>query len=177
MDCEEKEILTHSLKRDLMDIPAEGCVKVNFGKNKIYKIIPHRPPFNLISSITQINLAHQIIEVTSKVDPNDPVFAGHFPGQPVYPGVFQIETMGQAGLCLAFFTKNNTTEIKSDSEPVKGLFTRVHNTGFIRPVMPGDNLSVRVKLIEDDDFMGLMSSQVFIGKELYSHSILEVYYP
>ncbi len=177
MTSEEKETLTHSLKREIMDLAAQGCVKVNYGKNEVNKIIPHREPFNLISTIVAINLSHQIIEVTSKVDPKDPVFAGHFPGQPVYPGVFQIETMGQAGLCLAYFVKNNTTEIKNNSEPVKGLFTRVHNTGFNKPVMPGDNLNVRVKIIEDDDFMGLMSAQVFIGKELYSHSILEVYYP
>jgi 3-hydroxyacyl-[acyl-carrier-protein] dehydratase len=177
VNCEEKEAMIHTLKREIMDIPAEGCVKVNYGKEDIYRIIPHRPPFNLITSITAINLKEQVVEVTSKVDANDPVFAGHFPGSPVYPGVFQIETMGQAGLCLAYFIKNNTTEIASNAQPVKGLFTRVHNTGFNKPVMPGDNLTVRVKIIEDDDFMGLMSAQVMVGKELYSHSILEVYYP
>ena len=63
------------------------------------------------------------------------------------------------------------------SEPVKGLFTRVHNAGFNKGVKPGDKLTIRVKSIEDDDFMGLMSAQVLINNEVYSHSILEVYYP
>lgn len=177
MTLDEKEALIHSLKRDILEIPIEGLVKVNYGIEDIYKIIPHRPPFALVTSITGVNLKDAVIEVTSYIDPADPIFAGHFPGHPVYPGVMQIEAMGQAGLCLAYFNKNNTTEIKDNSEPVKGLFTRVHNTGFNKGVVPGDTLKIRVKSIEDDDFMGLMSAQVLINNEIYSHSILEVYYP
>ena len=177
MNCDEKEALTGSLKRDILHLPAESTVKVNFGREDIYKIIPHRPPFALISSITAINLRETIIEATSTIDPADPLFAGHFPGAPVYPGVMQIETMGQAGLCLAYFVKNNTLEIKEGDTPVKGLFTRVHNAGFNKGVLPGDVLTVRVKSIEDDEFMGLMSAQIILNNAVCSHSILEVYYP
>ena len=66
MTTEEKETLTHSLKREIMDLPSEGCVKVNYGKNEVNKIIPHRAPFNLISTITAINLTNQIIEATNE---------------------------------------------------------------------------------------------------------------
>ncbi|WP_317897856.1 3-hydroxyacyl-ACP dehydratase FabZ family protein [Aurantibacillus circumpalustris] len=177
MNSNETEILISSLKRDLLQMPAKNSAQVSFKVEDIYKIIPHRPPFALITSISAINIEETIIEVTSKIDPTDPIFAGHFPGSPVYPGVMQIETMGQAGLCLAYFVKNNSLEINDKNIPVKGLFTRVHNAGFNKGVMPGDVLTVRVKSIEDDDFMGLMAAQITINNEIYSHSILEVYYP
>jgi 3-hydroxyacyl-[acyl-carrier-protein] dehydratase len=176
VNFEEREAVINSLKRDVIELPA-GTTQVNLGMDSIYKIIPHRPPFVLITSISAVNIEHGIIEVKYSVNPKDPVFEGHFPGMPVYPGVFQVEGMGQAGLCLSYFIKNNTLKIDENSEPVKGLFTRVHNAGFNKGVKPGDELTIRVKSIEDDDFMGLMSAQVLINNEIYSHSILEVYYP
>lgn len=177
MTIEEKEHLIHSLKRDLIALPAEGLTPLNYGTEDINKIIPHRTPFALVNSLVAINVEKAVIEATSFISPEDPIFKGHFPGQPVYPGVMQIEAMGQAGLCLAYFIKNNTSTISNESEPVKGLFTRVHNAGFNKGVMPNDTLTIRVQSIEDDDFMGLMSAQVIMNNEVISHSILEVYYP
>ncbi len=172
----EKEELIHKLKRTVVQMPAAGTVPVNYSKKDIDKIIPHRAPFALINKIHAVNLKDGLIEVSSFVNPDDIVFKGHFPGMPVYPGVMQIESMGQAGLCMAYFLKNNTTVIAPDSTPVKGLFTRVHNAGFNKSVLPGNNMIIRVKSIEDDDFMGLMSAQVLVNDEICSHSILEVYY-
>jgi len=167
----------NKVKRQPLQIDFEDTVKLNFQKEDIDKIIPHRSPFALITSLTAVSLQQQIIEATSYVNPTDPIFEGHFPGMPVYPGVMQIESMGQAGLCMAYFLKNNTTEITENSVPVKGLFTRVHNAGFNKGVKPGDLLTIRVQSIEDDDFMGLMMAQVLLNDEVYSHAVLEVYYP
>lgn len=177
MNCDEKESLIGSLKREIIQMPADSNFNLAYQKDDIHKIIPHRPPFSLISSISALNIQHCVIEVKSIIYPDDPIFAGHFPEEPVYPGVMQIECMGQAGLCLAYFIKNSTFAIDNNSVPVKGLFTRIHNAGFIKGVKPGNILTIRVKSIQDDDFIGLMSAQVLINNEIYSHSILEVYYP
>ena len=176
MNIEEKETLINSLKRDILEMP-KTAANVAYGLADIKKIIPHREPFVLISEISAVSLEEGVIEIKHFVNPKDPVFVGHFPNMPVYPGVFQVEAMGQAGLCLSYFIKNNTTKITENSVPVQGLFTRVHNAGFNKGVKPNDNLIIRVKSIEDDDFMGLMQAQVLINNEIYSHSILEVYYP
>jgi 3-hydroxymyristoyl/3-hydroxydecanoyl-(acyl carrier protein) dehydratase len=171
------ETWINTVKRQPLQIEFEDTVKLNFGKEDIDKIIPHRAPFALITSLTAVSLERQSIEATSYVNPFDPIFDGHFPDMPVYPGVMQIESMGQAGLCMAYFLKNATTEITEESVPVKGLFTRVHNAGFNKAVKPGDLLAIRVQSLEDDDFMGLMMAQVLLNDEVYSHSVLEVYYP
>ncbi|MBS1647042.1 MAG: beta-hydroxyacyl-ACP dehydratase [Bacteroidetes bacterium] len=176
MNTEAKEILINSLKRDKIEMPL-GAASVSYGLPDIQKIIPHRNPFVLVSTIHAIHIEQACIEVSYLVNPKDPVFAGHFPGMPVFPGVFQIESMGQAGLCLSYFIKNKTTQINEKSKPVQGLFTRVHNAGFNKAVKPGDVLTIRVKSIEDDDFMGVMQAQALVNNEIYSHSILEVYYP
>lgn len=175
MQPEETNQLIKRLKRQFIELPSESTTTVDYQKEAIYQLIPHRPPFNLVDQICAINLQNQTIKATTTIAEDDPIFEGHFPGQPVYPGVFQIEMMGQVGLCLASFALWKTTEI-TQTKPIKGLFTRVHNAGFISQILPGDTLDILAQLVEFDEFLGIVAAQIVKDDQIIAHSISEVYF-
>lgn len=177
MKQDDIDRICRTLKRDEMPFSAHVVQSLRYGRSEIDRIIPHRDPFAFVDRITAVDLESAMIEVESDIDADNPVFQGHFPHRPVYPGVLQVETMGQAGLCLAFFVKRATTEIHETASPVDGLFTRVHEAAFLKPVRPGVRLRVRVKTLDDNDYTGLMAAQVFVDEDVCSFGILEVFYP
>ncbi len=165
------------ISRTSIAINADDVLPCAFGVSDIQRILPHREPFFKVSFIDAVNITAQTIEARYLVSTGDAVFDGHFPGNPVYPGVLQIEIMGQAGLCLAYFVKNNTLAIAANATPVHGLFTRVWNSAFIKPVLPGTELKIRVKVLEDDDILCVIGAQLFTADEaLVAYSVLQLYY-
>lgn len=172
----DRNKLIKRLKREPISLPGQSTVELDLGKAQIERLIPHRVPFLLINRIKRLSLEQQTLEVGVKVEKSDPVFAGHFPDNPVYPGVLLIEMMGQAGLCLSHYISNQTDQVASDTHPVKGLFTRVHNAGFIQAVLPEDDLIIRVQMLEMDPFFGMVAAQVLRDGAIVTHSLLEVYF-
>lgn len=162
------------LKRHSIKLDVEKSRIVHFAKEDIDRILPHRAPFAFIDLIQKIDLENNSIEAMSYVSQNNPVFMGHFPNFPVYPGVYQIETMGQVGLCLAYFAKNKTYKIATNSQPINVVFTKVHHASFLKPIMPGNNLTVTAQIIEEDDFVGIVAAQILLNGIICSFSILEV---
>ncbi|MBL6647104.1 MAG: bifunctional UDP-3-O-[3-hydroxymyristoyl] N-acetylglucosamine deacetylase/3-hydroxyacyl-ACP dehydratase [Flavobacteriaceae bacterium] len=106
--------------------------------NDIMKILPHRPPFLLVDKILEISEKH-VVAVKS-VTMNEPFFEGHFPGQPVMPGVLQIEAMAQAGGVLVM----NTVP---DPENYLTFFMKIEHAKFKHPVVPGDTLVFKLELL------------------------------
>ncbi len=117
-----------------IDINAEPLMDVN----DITKMLPHRPPFLLVDKIFELSDTHVI--GLKNVTMNEPFFVGHFPGEPVMPGVLQIEAMAQAGGVLLL----NTVP---DPENYITLFMKMDNVKFKRPVKPGDTLIFNLELI------------------------------
>ena len=102
------------------------------------KIIPHRYPFLLIDRIIALEPG-KVVHAIKNVTINEPFFQGHFPGQPVMPGVLILESMAQAGGFLV---------LNSIKEPEKKLkyFTGINKSRFKKTVIPGDQVLFEVKL-------------------------------
>jgi UDP-3-O-[3-hydroxymyristoyl] N-acetylglucosamine deacetylase/3-hydroxyacyl-[acyl-carrier-protein] dehydratase len=113
---------------------AEGVV---FDINAIQKILPHRYPFLMVDKITSFSETE--IEGVKNVSANEPYFQGHFPGNPVMPGVLQLEAMAQVGGILLLNKVENP-------EKVWVYFIAINNARFRKMVIPGDTIVFRLKL-------------------------------
>src|SRR5688572_11438990 len=80
--------------------PDAGDCGVDLGRSAVEALLPHREPFLFVDRITALDRRTPRIRARRFIPADDGVFAGHFPGNPVYPGVLQLEMIGQAGLCL-----------------------------------------------------------------------------
>src|SRR5579863_8643543 len=105
----------------------------------ILKILPHRYPFLLIDRVLELKRKERIVALKN-VTINEPFFAGHFPGAPIMPGVLIIEAIAQAGGALLL------TEVQ-DRENKLMVFTSIERAKFRKPVVPGDQLRLEVKVI------------------------------
>lgn len=130
------QIIKHARKQTapLIDLNAAPLMDVN----DIINVLPHRPPFLLVDKIYELSKSHVI--GMKNVTMNEPYFQGHFPGEPVMPGVLQVEAMAQAGGVLVL----NTVP---DPENYLTFFIKIDNVKFKRPVKPGDTLVFKLDLI------------------------------
>ena len=106
---------------------------------EIMKILPHRPPFLLIDRVEEIVEGEKIVAVKN-VTMNEPYFVGHFPQEPVMPGVLIVEAMAQAGAVAVL-----------SMEQFKGktaYFGGIDKAKFRRKVVPGDTLRIEVEIIK-----------------------------
>ena len=110
---------------------------------EIQEILPHRFPFLLVDRITVLKIG-EYIEGYKNVSISEPVFQGHFPDHPIYPGVMIIEGMAQAGGVLAFKSIASTSAETLDNKVV--YFMSIDKAKFRAPVTPGDKLVYKIKL-------------------------------
>ena len=110
--------------------------------NQIMEMIPHRYPFLMIDRVTEIVPQTSAVGIKN-VTINEPYFQGHFPSQPIMPGVMIVEAMAQTAgvLVVASFEK------KSDGRLV--YFMTIDNARFRKPVVPGDTLHIHVNRIQN----------------------------
>jgi 3-hydroxyacyl-[acyl-carrier-protein] dehydratase len=111
-----------------------------FGIDEIMRRLPHRYPMLLVDRVLECVSGERLVALKN-VSVNEEFFAGHFPGRPVMPGVLILEAMAQAAGILTFVTAN----IYPD-ESVKFYFAGIDKARFRRPVLPGDQLLLRVTL-------------------------------
>jgi len=177
VDTQLLQRISKTAQRHPLWTPDGPAFKVSLRREAIERLIPHRDPFLLVDEITEVDLAEQRIRGRRRVDPGDPVFRGHFPGQPLYPGVMQLEMIGQVGLCLLRFLSAGTIKITAATVPGNALAVKVHFAQFLSPVGPGDELSVICRAIHLDEFTGVCAGQILRGGTICSCGVSEVYFP
>ncbi|MBN1767011.1 MAG: bifunctional UDP-3-O-[3-hydroxymyristoyl] N-acetylglucosamine deacetylase/3-hydroxyacyl-ACP dehydratase [Prolixibacteraceae bacterium] len=127
---------------------------------KIKELLPHRYPFLMVDKIIDIKEKH-IIGVKN-ITTNEPIFTGHFPSEPVFPGVLQIEAMAQVG---GLYVLNQLDPTKNYST----YFMKIDGIKFRQKVVPGDTLIIKVELLTPiRRGIATMKGYAFVGNQLVS---------
>jgi 3-hydroxyacyl-[acyl-carrier-protein] dehydratase len=109
---------------------------------EIMALLPHRYPFLLIDRVLDFTPGESLTALKN-VTINEPIFTGHFPGMPIFPGVLILEAMAQATGILGFKT------VTERSENELYLFAAIDEARFKKPVLPGDTMILEVKFLKE----------------------------
>ena len=140
-------------------VKKEGVV---FDSAAIEKILPHRYPFLLVDKIVELEMDKKVVGLKS-VTMNEPFFPGHFPGNPIMPGVLIIEAMAQTGGVLL---------LNSIPNPAEKLvyFMQINNAKFRKPVVPGDQLVMEVVLESKKRSIVIMKGKAYVNDVLVAEA-------
>lgn len=133
---------------------------------EIKSLLPHRYPFLMIDRILDLTPGESITAIRN-VTINEPQFLGHFPKESIMPGVFIIEAMAQASGILAFKTADNI-----QSEDVIYYLVGVDKTRFKRPVVPGDQLRMEIKLLRHKRNIWVFEGKAYVLQQIAAETEL-----
>ena len=154
-------LMRHEIRKHEIQAPIYDCNEPPvMDVNRIRELLPHRYPMQLVDKVISLG-ANSIVGVKN-VTSNEPFFTGHFPQEPVMPGVLQIEAMAQCGGLLVL----NTLE---EPERWSTYFMRIDDVKFRQKVVPGDTLLFKVDLLAPVRHgISSMKGYVFVGDKVVS---------
>lgn len=154
-----KEIRKHDIQAPWYDPNKEPIMDVK----KIKELLPHRYPMQLVDKVIELGPNH--IVGVKNVTSNEPFFQGHFPQEPVMPGVLQIEALAQVGGLLVL----NTVE---EPERWSTYFLKIENVKFRQKVVPGDTLIFKTELISPIRHgISTMQGYAFVGENCVMEAV------
>jgi len=128
--------------------------------NEIRKLLPHRYPFLLVDRILDIDPKVKATGLKN-VTFNEPFFQGHFPDNPIMPGVLIVEAMAQVSGILAF---------KSGAEGDAVYFMSIEKAKFRKPVVPGDQLRFEISILQQRNKVWKFSGQAFVDDKIVAEA-------
>ncbi len=139
---------------------------------EIMRILPHAFPFLLVDRILEVEPGKRIVGIKN-VTVNEPFFPGHFPGQPIMPGVLILEAMAQTAGVLAFKSISKE-EKKNTNEPQnRGVyFLGIDNARFRKPVLPGDQLRLELEVTRQRQSVWGMRGRALVDGKLVAEADL-----
>jgi 3-hydroxyacyl-[acyl-carrier-protein] dehydratase len=137
---------------------------------EIQKILPHRYPFLLIDRVTEMT-SGKSITAYKNVSISEPIFLGHFPDHPIYPGVMIVEGMAQAGGVLAFKSMEEDEQEDIDKKVV--YFMSIDKCKFRAPVKPGDKLEYKMSVIKHKGSIWVLKGEAFVDGVLTTQAELK----
>jgi 3-hydroxyacyl-[acyl-carrier-protein] dehydratase len=131
-------------------------------------LIPHRYPILLVDTIDILALNDEAVG-KKNVTINEWFFQGHFPEKPIMPGVFIVEALAQTSAALVMYS---LIQEKIDFNPHQAVvyFMSITNTRFIKPVLPGHTVELRVKNLQNRQMVWKFKGQAYVDNELYAES-------
>ncbi|MEY4504950.1 MAG: 3-hydroxyacyl-[acp] dehydratase [Pseudomonadota bacterium] len=137
--------------------------------NEISKILPHKYPLLLVDRVVAIE-HNKSIEAYKNVSIGEQVFQGHFPNHPIYPGVYIIEGLAQAGGILAFESG------KAAGDPYDNklvYFMSIDGAKFRQPVKPGDRLDYKLTVLKHKGYVWVLKGEAFVDGKLVCEAELK----
>ena len=137
---------------------------------EIQKILPHRYPFLLVDRVTAM-VKGKSISAYKNVSISEPVFQGHFPDHPIYPGVMILEGMAQAGGVLSFLSMGELADEEIENKVV--YFMSIDKAKFRIPVRPGDRLEYRLSVLKQKGTIWFLKGEAYVDDKLVSEAELK----
>jgi 3-hydroxyacyl-[acyl-carrier-protein] dehydratase len=130
--------------------------------DRILQLLPHRYPFLMIDRIIEVDSDHSAIGIKN-ISVNEPIFQGHFPGNPVFPGVLIIEGMAQTAGAIAIAAD------KTSGKHIVYMVT-VDKCKFRKPARPGDVIEYHIRKIRRRSAMGWYEARAMVGSTLIAEA-------
>lgn len=158
----EQNIADQAAAQSQAPVPDTTVPSFPCGREGVLALIPHRDPFVWVSRIVSCEPGQHIVAELD-VDPNLPLFQGHFPGKPVLPGVIQMEALAQAACCCLMAAPRYAGHI--------GLFAGIDKAKFRKQVLPGDTMRLEATITKAARLMCVAEVKAYVGDDVCAQAI------